>query len=122
MVIVQRMLLVTIRRPAVAEGSLARGFRTVVTRPRPSLLVGELRPGDLRVEKLAPGGVEPPRADSKSRPGVSAHLGRSGSLPPRPGHAYVEKPAGIVTASGTLTLREAACEKPIQGETGRWSH
>lgn len=24
------------------------------------------------------------------------------------------------TAGGTVTLREAACEEPIQGETGRW--
>jgi len=33
-----------------------------------------------------------------------------------------EEPAGIATASGTLTLREAAYEEPIQGETGRWRY
>jgi 4a-hydroxytetrahydrobiopterin dehydratase len=51
---------------------------------------------------MAPGGVEPPHADSKSRPGLSAHLGRSRSLRRDPDYRYFEKPAGIATASGTL--------------------
>jgi hypothetical protein len=33
-----------------------------------------------------------------------------------------KKETGIVTASGTLTLREAACEEPIQGRQRRWRH
>jgi 4a-hydroxytetrahydrobiopterin dehydratase len=32
-------------------------------------------------------------------------------------YRYLEKPAGIVTASSTLTLREAAYEEPIQGDS-----
>jgi hypothetical protein len=39
----------------------------------------------------------------------------------RPAH-FGRRTAGIVAASGTLILREAACEEPIQGETGRWRH
>jgi hypothetical protein len=47
--------------------------------------------------------------------GASANLGI-------PTSSLRKKPAGIVTAGGTLTLREAAYEEPIQGETGRWRH
>src|SRR5215216_1760660 len=35
---------------------------------------------------------------------------------------FGRRTAGIVTESGTLTLREAAYEEPIQEETRRWRH
>jgi hypothetical protein len=47
--------------------------------------------------------------------GASANLGI-------PTSSFRKKPAGIVTAGGTLTLREAAYEEPIQGEPERWRH
>jgi hypothetical protein len=77
---------------------------------------------------------QPPSSLSKSRargspgrclrPGGRASAGEP-ATPERltnRDYRYFEKPAGIVTASGTLTLREAAYEEPIQGETGRWRH
>ena len=54
-------------------------------------------------------------ASALSRLGLSAHLGRSGSLRRDRDYRYFKKPAGIVTASSTLTPREAAYEEPISG-------
>jgi hypothetical protein len=48
--------------------------------------------------------------------------GRREREPRDPDRLISEEAAGIVTAGGTLTRREAAYEEPIQGETGRWRH
>ena len=39
-----------------------------------------------------------------------------------PDYRYFEKPAGIGPRAVLCTLREAAYEEPMQGETGRWRH
>jgi hypothetical protein len=53
---------------------------------------------------------------------VLAFLGGASANHVVPTSSLRKKPAGIVTASGTLILRAAAYEEPIQGETGRWRH
>ena len=50
---------------------------------------------------MALGGVELRTQISKSRPGLSVHHGRSGSLRRDRDYLYFEKSAGIVTAGGT---------------------
>jgi hypothetical protein len=57
---------------------------------------------------LPKGAACSPSSEARVRTSGPAHFGR--------------RTAGIVTASGTLTLREAAYEEPIQGETRRWRH
>ncbi len=71
--------------------------------------------------------ADPPRrSDGPGRSRISARrfeveagpLGSSRPVWKLATTRYFEKPAGIVTASSTLTLREAAYEEPIQGRQG----